>query len=766
MGCSAISKDEIERIKQEKKKDRFQHEWLFRKAIKCEETGIWWAVYIEGEGMYCLLCRKHQSKSTQNKSETFATEPSTRFKWNALTDHLNAVKHQTTVANELLNRVSHFQKQLDEKKSVSVQVLETVFHAVYWLAKECISNRKITSFLELFEILGLGNIKYFSHRSSGSLREMFITIGETVRDTICEKLREDSSSSQYYGLLVDDMADISNTEQMIAFVQYFDLDLGSVFCKYLFIADVLEESDSANAATLHAVITKCMDALQIPMDNMRGLATDGAGVMTGRVNGLAALFKRDLPTLVSVHCVCHRLALACTDTNENLKKIKDVEIVVTQLWKVFDNSPKKLAAYLKIQKQIKDLTLGTKANKRITRRLKKACKTRWLSFDNSIAAVHADIPTILQTLRQLKSDPSCYGLLKKLLKPKTVGTIYILHAVLPILSELSKIFQLGTINFARIAPCIELCKDKLMQLAESKLPISTFQNDLCEEGPLAITEIKCSSNDRTFLEKLLNDYVTSLIKNISIRFKSSIPVLTAMQVFDPTAIPNKESGDLQEHGREHINVLAGHYFPDDEANRTQLQAEWNVLKYDLLQWKLPQSVKEGKLSPAEWVLKQLCKQKYSYRGPFPLMIVIVESLLVIPVSNAWPERGASKVKLIKTRLRSLMKADMLNSLMHVSFNGPPTSSQACTSLIKKCVQVWLSTKHRKKLPIPVPKPSATSDEKISMQTQGTQTDILTQPQQDQQVSEEVEAAAAALGISRLQTMGESDYCSSGSESED
>jgi len=59
--------------------------------------------------------------------------------------------------------------------------------------------------------------------------------------------------------------------------------------------------------------------LKIPLKNVRGLATDGASVMTGKTRGLAALLKKDVTSLVAVHCVCHRLALACIDTNEELQ---------------------------------------------------------------------------------------------------------------------------------------------------------------------------------------------------------------------------------------------------------------------------------------------------------------------------------------------------------------------------------------------------------------------------------------------------------------
>ena len=212
--------------------------------------------------------------------------------------------------------------------------------------------------------------------------------------------------------------------------------------------------------------------------------------MTGKTRGLAALLKNDVTCLVAVHCVCHRLALACTDTNEELQVIKNVQTEVTQLWKIFENSPNKLAAYLKVQEEMKKVTVGAKASRKIGKRLKKACKTRWLSFDSAINAVCSDLPSILQTLRQLKTVPSCHCLLKGLVRAKKVGTIYILHGVLPVLSDLSKVFQQGTINFAHINPSISACKEKLLALATKKVPIKKLQNDLAEGGFLAITDIK------------------------------------------------------------------------------------------------------------------------------------------------------------------------------------------------------------------------------------------------------------------------------------
>ena len=55
---------------------------------------------------------------------------------------------------------------------------------------------------------------------------------------------------------------------------------------------------------------------------------------------------------------------------------------------------------------------------------------------------------------------------------------------------------------------------------------------------------------------------------------------------------------------------------------------------------------------------------------FPLLAKVAESIVAIPVSKAWPERGASALKLIKSRLRSRIKNDLLSALMQIHVNGP------------------------------------------------------------------------------------------------
>ena len=116
--------------------------------------------------------------------------------------------------------------------------------------------------------------------------------------------------------------------------------------------------------------------------------------MTGKNNGVTAILKDLNRHIVIIHCICHKLSLACCDANEGLAYVQEVEKWLLHVWKFFDNSPKRLAAYLKIQMSLKQLQEPCKeAKDKCVRRLAKATRTRWLSLGNAIEGVCRDYYT-------------------------------------------------------------------------------------------------------------------------------------------------------------------------------------------------------------------------------------------------------------------------------------------------------------------------------------------------------------------------------------
>lgn len=75
------------------------------------------------------------------------------------------------------------------------------------------------------------------------------------------------------------------------------------------------------------------------------------------------------------------------------------------------------------------------------------------------------------------------------------------------------------------------------------------------------------------------------------------------------------------------------------------------------------------------------------------MLCVAEVCLSLPVSKAWPERGVLAIKRIKTRMRSIIKDDMLEALMQMSISG--LKLKECTGVVKESVQQWLKKLGRK-----------------------------------------------------------------------
>lgn len=270
-------------------------------------------------------------------------------------------------------------------------MLHNAFLSAYWLAREEIANLKFTSLLELEEILGVPEICRFDHRFQGSQRELFLLLGQALKDEIVKKVK----NANGYGLMVDEATDVSVIEQLISFIQFANPETGAPEVHFLSIQNVLENSTSANAATIVKLITEELSKDDLDINRLSSLASDGASVMTGSHNGVAAKLQEIVPTLINIHCICHRLALACNDANDNLTPISQVETVLRQLWSFFENSAARSAVYVQISTEKKELeSMSEKTKEKLATKVQKACRTRWLSLDKSVESVCRNLPAL------------------------------------------------------------------------------------------------------------------------------------------------------------------------------------------------------------------------------------------------------------------------------------------------------------------------------------------------------------------------------------
>ena len=157
-------------------------------------------------------------------------------------------------------------------------------------------------------------------------------------------------------------------EQLIGFAQYVSDD-GEAMVKFLFVDNVLEGSSSANAVTITNCISNNLDKCELHVQKMMSLVSNGAKVMTGKRTGVAARLKQINSKLINVHCVCHRLALACAGASDETKYITQVEGVLLQLWKFFAKSPQRTALLVKAQESWRKMKLSEKARSVVAKKV-------------------------------------------------------------------------------------------------------------------------------------------------------------------------------------------------------------------------------------------------------------------------------------------------------------------------------------------------------------------------------------------------------------
>ena len=188
--------------------------------------------------------------------------------------HFNSDIHRSAIEKEHLKQICPFQKEHESRKQCENEVLNKVFMSIYWLAKEEISNTKLLSLLNLMERAGLQNLKHFTYTGKGTLQEMFLILGQVVKDRVTERVNK----SKFFGCLVDEVTDVSVLQQFVTFVKY--VHEGKSRTEFLHTEHLSEATGKALAKSLEGILEKC----SLDISKIKSCVSDGANAMLGAHN--------------------------------------------------------------------------------------------------------------------------------------------------------------------------------------------------------------------------------------------------------------------------------------------------------------------------------------------------------------------------------------------------------------------------------------------------------------------------------------------------
>ena len=174
------------------------------------------------------------------------------------------------------------------------------------------------------------------------------------------------------------------------YVTFINAD-GNPKCKFFCLADV---SDATSIGIQTLLMERCA---KLDLRNrLVSICIDGAAVNLGVRHGLSALLKEDMPWLVAVHCMNHRLELAAKDACST-SFLDEISTMLLNLHYMYEKSPKRL----------RELQMIAELMEESIRKPDKANGTRWLQHKSrALSTLLLGYPVIVAHLKSMSSDES------------------------------------------------------------------------------------------------------------------------------------------------------------------------------------------------------------------------------------------------------------------------------------------------------------------------------------------------------------------------
>lgn len=478
--------------------------------------------------------------------------------------------------------------------------------------------------------------------------------GRTKSTQIADYIGKQASSSiiadlqkRKFSLIVDETTDVSTKKCIVFVARYFNSIYG-VQDKFLALLEITK----ADALSIFNLIKDFFESCKVPLQNLIGLATDGANVMAGDVGGLKALLSNETD-LFYIKCTCHSLHLCSVYACKHLPR--SIETLCRNIYSFFSHSPKRISELKEFQEYC-----SVKPHKILG-----ICQTRWLSIEGVILRIIEQWDSLKiyfvscvyevqgvrasQISEEMTCEVKCYFLF--------------LSYILPIINNLNKEFQsessrlpylyislksnvlLILSNFVKKTVLINKGTNIDYKHKHNQLKIlNIFMGTKAED--FAKTNLTKAETNKIKLD-ILKFYV-ELLDQINSRFDFNRDDIKLLNIITPSKVLS--SDDLQ------ILPLILQFRNLVDCDPDLIVAQWNLLR-----------LSEINLSPdlnidSFWEKVASIKNGLN-ENSFKDLVKFIFNLLSLPHSSAAAERKFSTLSLVKTKLRNKLEIKTINSIM-------------------------------------------------------------------------------------------------------
>jgi hypothetical protein len=567
---------------------------------------------------------------------------------------------------------------------------------------------------------------YTSHQCQN---EIIDSLAYAVRKNIIDKVRQD----RFYSVIMDESKDVSKAEQLAIVLRHVDAN----FHVQEHLLDVLRVSDMTGAAIAEN-FRKTLQKLQIPLQYCRGQSYDGGSNMAGKFNGCQAHITAENPKAIYVWCHAHRLNLVVVETSKQSLIIRNFFGLLERLFTFF-SSPKKVNIFIRFQEQLYP--------SQPVMRLQHLSDTRWISRLASLRVIIKRMDALLASLSALCDDldsSTCWEA-KTLLENVNFEFILALNMMSAILEQtgvVSKYLQQADADLAEAMCQVRLLLDQLKEMRSeadfdkyynSSLQISVEKNlgnpQLPRQGrPSKRFEPFTTSKQTHHSFTSARDYyrvnlyyhvLDTCIGELEKRFMNAAlcPLYSNLRYLVPRNMTDQASesgilslcqqfeGDIDpEHTVAEYRLLRNHpavrhkldpsASEDCEtapsASEVDSSSDCSVDDEEFTSSRLPHP-STSSLHVLATIIREGRLQKV-----YPSVSKLLKLCLTLPVTSVASERTFSKMRLIKSRIRSTMSDNRLCNLLLLSVEACE-SDNVDMSFVMQHFATAYTTQPRKKL---------------------------------------------------------------------